>query len=179
MIGGIDPVEIKRHLHIARSAPDTDAQGKAYEALALYLFENIPGCLAERDGVSFFRSEQIDLGVCNGRHQDGLHALPPVILVECKNWSHPVDSSTLGYFINILANRCVETGILIAANGITGDSHEYTNANALGVSAMARGIKVLVITTEEIEALTCTADFVELLLRRFLLAYMRGGVGVP
>ncbi|WP_280246782.1 restriction endonuclease [Nocardia abscessus] len=175
----IDPVEIRRYLHIARTAPDTDAQGKAYEDLAFYLFDSIPGCFAEGNGVSHFRSEQVDVGVCNAKHQDGLHALPHVILVECKNWSHPVDSSTLGYFVNILANRCVETGILIAANGITGDRHDYTNAHALGVSAIARGIKILVITTEELEKLTCTADFVELLLRRFLLAYMRGGVGVP
>ncbi|MFG1796676.1 restriction endonuclease [Nocardia sp. NPDC049149] len=175
----LDQLEVTRYLDTARCAGDTDTQGKAYEALALYLFECIPGCFAERNGVSHFKSEQIDVGVCNSKHQSGLHALPHVILVECKDWSHPVDSSTLGYFINILDNRRVETGILIAANGITGDARDHTYAHSLGVSALARGIKVLVVTTEEIEKLTCTEDFVELLLRRFLSSYMRGGIGVP
>ncbi|WP_225731100.1 restriction endonuclease [Nocardia sp. JCM 34519.1] len=175
----LDPAIVRHYLDVARTAPDTDTQGKALEALAFYLFECIPGCLAERNGVSHFRSEQIDVGVCNGKHQDGLHALPHVILVECKDWSQPVDSSTLGYFINILDNRRVEAGILIAANGITGEARDHTYAHSLGVSALARGIKVLVITTEEIQKLTCTSEFVELLLRRFLSAYMRGGIGVP
>ncbi|MFI1919352.1 restriction endonuclease [Nocardia sp. NPDC020380] len=179
MMRGIDPAEIQRHLQNARTAPDTDAQGKAYEALALHLFDAVPGCFAEHNGVSYFDTEQIDVGVCNGKHQDGFHALPHVILIECKNWSRPVDSSTLGYFVNILANRSVECGILIAANGITGDAHDHTNAHALGIGAIARGIKVLIITTEDIEKLTCTSDFVELILRRFLTAYMRGGVGAP
>ncbi len=174
----LDSTEIQRILRLAAEATNTDAQGKAYEDLAQYLFELIPGCLVERNGISHFGTEQVDLGVCNGKHQNGLHALPHVILIECKDWSRPVDSATLGYFINILANRSVEAGILIAANGVTGEVREQSHAHALGIGAIARGMKVLVITTEEISRLTCIEEWVDLLLRRFLLAHMRGGLGV-
>ncbi|MFI1919719.1 restriction endonuclease [Nocardia sp. NPDC020380] len=175
----LDPLEVRRHLLAADTATDTDSQGKAYETLAEYLFESIPGCFTQRNGISYFRTEQVDLGVCNGKHQLGLYALPNIVLVECKNWSSPVDSSTLGYFINILASRSVEVGILIAASGITGDARSLTSAHGLGVGAIARGMAVLIITTEEIEKLTCTYDFVNLLQRRFLSAHMNGGLGVP
>lgn len=147
--------------------------------MATYLFESIPGCFTERDAISFFDTEQVDIGVGNDRLANGPSVLPPVILVECKDWAKPVDSKTVGYFINILTNRSVEAGILIAANGITGDPNELTNAHALGVSAMARGIKILIVTTAEITDLTCTADLTNLLKRRYLRAIMRGGMGVP
>jgi hypothetical protein len=85
----------------------------------------------------------------------------------------------VGYFINILADRGVEVGILIAASGITGSPEGLTHAHALGMSASARGIKVLIITTEEIASLTCTSDLTELLNRRYLRAFASGGIGVP
>lgn len=174
----IDPVEIKRLLDKAASSTTTDARGKAYEELAVYLFEAIPGCYTEHDVISEFQSEQVDVAVGNDKHSDGVPILPYVMLVECKDWSQPVTSTVVGYFVNILANRSVELGILIAANGITGDRRSFTNAHALGPPGMARGIKVLVITTAEIARLTCTADLVELLKRRFLHAVATGGIGI-
>lgn len=176
---GLDPAVVRRHLDAAAASLTADAQGKAYEALAVHLFETIPGCFAERDVISFFGAEQIDVAVGNPRLPDGLPLLPTVLIVECKDWASPVDSKTVGYFINILANRGVEAGILIAANGITGDPEELSRAHALGISAVARGIKVLVVTTAEIQNLTCTADLTELLNRRYLRAITCCGLGTP
>jgi len=175
----LDPAAVRRYLHDAATSTTCDAQGKAYEALAVYLFECIPGCFAERNIISFFGTEQIDVGVGNPRLPQGLPLLPTVLIVECKDWARPVDSKTVGYFINILANRGVETGILIAANGITGDAEELSSAHALGISAVARGIKVLIVTSAEIENLTCTADLAGLLNRRYLRAITSGGLGTP
>lgn len=175
----IKPDEIKRLFDEAQSAGDTDSQGKAYEELAAYLFISIPGCSVKRNITSFFGSEQIDIGVGNAKHEDGLALFPNVIIVECKNWSRHVDSSTVGYFINILRNRSVEVGILIAAKGITGNSAERTNAYSLGPPAMAdKGIRLLVISDKDILALTCTEDLVELLNDLYLDAALKGGIGV-
>ncbi|BDT94096.1 hypothetical protein IFM12275_40720 [Nocardia sputorum] len=176
---GLTASEVQKFLDSARSATDTDTQGKAYEALAAYLFDAIPGCFTERNLISYFKTEQIDVVVANNKQSDGLFPLPHVFLIECKNWSHPVDSSTLGYFINILRSRGVEAGVLIAANGITGDAADKTNAHALGIAALKDGIKVLILTTEDIERLTCTAELVDLIIRRFLRAYGLGGLGTP
>jgi Restriction endonuclease len=175
----LDPAVVQRHLRDAAAATTTDAQGKAYEALAVYLFECVPGCFTERDIISFFGAEQIDVGVGNPRLPEGLPLLPTAVIVECKDWVKPVDSKTVGYFINILANRGVEAGILIAANGITGDPDELSRAHSLGISAVARGIKVLIMTTAEIETLTCTADLTGLLNHRYLRSIMSGGMGIP
>jgi|SRR5215469_14857272 len=52
-----------------------------------------------------FRTEQIDVAVGNGKLPGGLWLLPHVILMGCKRWDVHVDSSTVGYFMNILARR--------------------------------------------------------------------------
>ena len=59
----LDPGEVRQYLHAAAVAASTDQQGKAYEALAAYLFDCIPGCFTERNASSFFDTEQIDIGV--------------------------------------------------------------------------------------------------------------------
>ena len=174
----LDPTVVRDHLNAAASVPDTDAQGKAYEKLIVYLFESTPGCLVEPNVISAFGSEQVDIAVGNLRVPGGPALLPATFLVECKDWSKPVDSSTLGYFVNMLANRSVEVGLMIAARGITGDPHDFSYAHSLLIQASARRIRVLVITTEEIAALTSSSDFVELLNRRHLRA-VASGIGVP
>jgi hypothetical protein len=176
---GLEPIVVRRYLREAAAGTSADAQGKAYEALTVHLFESVPGCFAERNIISFFGAEQIDVAVGNPRLPEGLPLLPTVLIVECKDWARPVDSKTVGYFINILANRGVEAGILVAANGVTGDPEELSRAHALGISAIARGIKVLILTTTEIENLTCTADLTNLLNRRYLRAITSGGLGTP
>jgi hypothetical protein len=126
-----------------------------------------------------FRTEQIDVAVGNGKRPDGLWLLPHVILVECKHWNKPVDSSTVGYFMNILAGRGVELGVLVAAKGVTGNRDDLTNAHALGLHGSPRGLKIIVLMTEDLANLQTAADFIELLHRRYLLAFAIGTIGVP
>src|SRR4051812_1188443 len=116
------PIEartIATHLASCATPLTADAKGKAYEDLAAYLFSEIPGCLVERDIISPLRTEQVDVAV--GNPQGAIPLLPEVFLVECKDWEKPVDSSTLGYFINTCAGRSVPLGVLIAAQGVTGN----------------------------------------------------------
>lgn len=175
----IDPGTVRALLLNASAAPTMDAKGKAYEELAEYLFSEVPGCIVERNIVNKFKSEQVDLAVGNARVPDGLPLLAPVILVECKDWSAHVDSNTVGYFINICAGRKVELGVLMAANGITGDPDDLSHAHSLGMAAAPRGVTIIVITTDDIVALNGTGAFVELLNRRFLRAVASGAVGFP
>ena len=175
----LDPSVVRRYLTDAEAAATSDAKGKFYEELVRYLFETVPGCIAERNLTNVFRTEQIDVAVGNARHASGMWLLPHVILAECKDWDKPVDSDTVGYFMNILAGRGIELGVLIAANGITGDRDDLTNAHALGLHGSPRGIKIVVITTEDIASLQSIDDFVELLHRRYLRSFATGAIGVP
>jgi hypothetical protein len=169
---------IKTHVAAVDKAANTYEQGRAHEDLAVHLFESIPGCRVERNIMNDFQTEEIDVAVGNDGLPAGLPGIASVILVECKDWSRPVSSQAVGYFINKLANRSVELGILIATNGIAGQD-EHRNAVALGIGAIARGIKLLVITSDDILALSSTSDFVELLNRRYLRAVAAGTIGLP
>jgi hypothetical protein len=175
----LDPAVIRRYLSDAEAAATSDAKGKLYEELVRHLFEAVPGCIAERNLTNVFRTEQIDVAVGNARLAGGIWLLPHVILVECKDWDKPVDSGTVGYFMNILAGRGIELGVLVAANGITGDHDDLTSAHALGLHGSPRGIKIVVITTEDIASLQSVDDFVEMLHRRYLRSFAIGAIGVP
>jgi hypothetical protein len=175
----LEPAVIRRYLADADAAATPDAKGKLYEELVRYLFEVVPGCIAEHNLTNVFRTEQIDVAVGNARLGDGLWLLPHVILVECKHWDKPVDSSTVGYFMNILAGRGIELGVLVAASGITGDRDDLTNAHALGLHGSPRAVKIVVITTDDMVGLQSVGDFVELLHRRYLRSFATGAIGVP
>jgi hypothetical protein len=175
----LQPAVIRRYLTDAAAAVTSDANGKLYEELVKYLFEAVPGCIAEPNLTNVFRTEQIDIAVGNARPGDGFWLLPHVILVECKHWDKPVDSSTVGYFMNILAGRGIDLGILVAANGITGDPDDLTSAHALGLHGSPRAVKIVVITTEDIASLNSVRDFVELLHRRYLRSFATGTIGAP
>ena len=150
---------IRRYLTDAKAAAVSDAKGKLYEELLIYLFEAVPGCIAEHNLTNVFRTEQIDVRL----------AMPGIMAVcafaarnPCgvKDRGKPVNSTTVGYLINILAGRGVGLGILVVANGITGDRDDLTNAHALGLHGSPRAIKIVVITTEDIASLQSVDDFV-------------------
>ena len=122
-------------------------------------------CLLE--GIGFIRkhimdnagSLEIDLLLYNQRHPNGLPFLPSHLIVECKNWAAPVDSATLTVFTGKLRKFRVDFGILVAANGITGDAGDRSAAYAHLRSVYDRdGLKVIIITRTELEALTTTED---------------------
>ena len=74
-------------------------------------------------------------------------------MFECKNWSDPVNSATVDSFVAKVRSSRLELGILVAANGVTGDSVERTAANDVIRRAFDRdNIKILVITRMEIES---------------------------
>ncbi|MBQ1052155.1 NERD domain-containing protein [Micromonospora sp. C51] len=175
----MDPRSIKSLLEAAAEAPHSQGKGKAYEDLVTYLFESVPGCIVDRDITNVFGTEQIDLAVGNIHEVGGLRLLPPVFLVECKNWDEPVDSQAVGYFFNILASRSLELGVLIAANGVTGDLTKGHHAHALGLGAAPRGIKMIVITTKDLSRVEKLSDFIELFHRRYLRACATGQLGAP
>ncbi|MDG9674820.1 restriction endonuclease [Micromonospora sp. DH14] len=166
-------------LEAASLAGNSQAKGEAYEKLITFLFESIPGCIVDRDITNVFGTEQIDIAVGNIHEAGGLRLLPPIILVECKNWNDPVDSQAIGYFFNILASRAIELGVLVAASGVTGDVLSGRHSHALGLAAAPRGIKMIVITNDDITQIRQPEDFVELLHRRYLRAYATGQLGAP
>jgi hypothetical protein len=86
--------------------------------------------------------------------------------VECKNWSTPVGYPELAVFYDKLQSRGRPIGILIAAEGITGDKQLRTAAHEVLVRALANGREILVVTRRELEQLHSTEELVTLLKRK-------------
>ena len=151
------------------AAETVQDKGRILEDLVCTMFESVPGIkLTERNEVTAFNAEEIDIGVWNDQYKRGFEFLPNVILIECKNWSNPIGSQEVASFVTRLRNRGLRFGILVAANGVTGDQVMLTEAHATISGALREGIQVIVITREEIEQLTSVGALITLLKRKML-----------
>jgi hypothetical protein len=158
---------IGRYLRRADGASTNDEKGEIFEALIVYLFSKIPGVpQIRRNSTSVFRSEELDLVVWNDKHPKGLISLNTWIPVECKSSHHPIGSHELQVFISKIERRALDFGILIAWRGITGDAATLTGAHDHASTALIKGIRIIVITREDIENLTSTEDLVGLIRTR-------------
>jgi hypothetical protein len=156
-------------------APTTTEQGRALEDLVCYLFEAIPGIgLTERNLVNPFGTEEIDVAFWNDQLRLGLWFLPTTILVECKNWSKPVGSDEVSYFVRKLQNRRLDFGLLVATRGITGSPSLLTDAHFEVATALKDGVRVVVIDRAEIETLLHSDHLIELVKRKLLMLATRG-----
>jgi hypothetical protein len=175
MSATFDPQVMRDKLAEADSASTTDEKGHAYERALRYAFE-ASGCMVEQNLTNFGGAEEVDLGVGN---LGSFPLLPRIFLVECKDWEVPVDSKTIGYFLNIVRNRSFELAIVVAPKGLTGDDSDLSFAHSLGTGAAAQNVRIVVVTTDDLLAISSTGEFVNLLHRRYLRAGVNGGVGVP
>jgi hypothetical protein len=127
------------------------------------LFEQIPGIsISHRNALNYFESEEIDVAFWNEQDSKGLKSFNAFLLVECKNWSTTVGSAEVTSFISKFRNRGLDFGILIAANGITGNPEDGDRAHHQVSLALASKIQLIVITRKEIEALKSADELVTL-----------------
>src|SRR5688500_17847246 len=126
---GISTRRVRRYLTVGQNGIDTTSRGRALEDLICYVFGALPGVeIVERNALNNFATEEVDVAVWNNRHSAGLHFMPNVFLIECKNWSRAVGSQEVAYFASRLRHRGCDHGVLIAAHGITGVPEELTGA---------------------------------------------------
>ncbi len=155
---------VRKYWKEGDKATNTVDKGRALENLICYLFEQVPGInTGKRNQLNTFKSEEIDIAFWNQRDTDGFYFLPNIILVECKNWSKAVGSEEVSWFESKLRRRGQSFGILVAANGITGNSQRIEAAHEIIRVALSEGRRLIVITRNEIENLNNTEQLVQLL----------------
>lgn len=175
----LSPRRIQNLLEIGDLAETTTEQGRALEDLICYVFERIPGIeVAKRNTLNTFLTEEIDVAFWNNRQRNGLYFLPNIILVECKNWSRPIGSQEVAYFVQRLQNRGRDHGVLVAANGMTGSAEERNRAHYEIAMALGRGVHILVLTRAEIQVLEDTIQLVRLLKEKLCELAVSGTVFV-
>lgn len=153
-----------------RNSDTAYEKGKAFEDLICIIFQTVPGIeIARRNIMNTFHTEEVDIALWNNRFSEGgLDFLPNIILIECKNWSTAVGSCEVSYFKTQLENRVCDYGILIAANGITGNSEDLTNSHFIIASALSHKIRIIVITLDDLLQLENTEDLVRLIKEKLL-----------
>ena len=160
----LDATKIRDFFRQGETATTRIGKGRALEDLICYVFGAIPGVtFYRRDALNVFDSEEIDVAFWNDQEPSGLHFLQNILLVECKNWSTPVGSSEVDWFLSKLRRRGQSLGFLIAASGITGDVASVGAAHEIIRSALAEKRQLIVITRAEIEGIPSTIQLVDLI----------------
>jgi hypothetical protein len=168
---------INSHLASINSGLNTALKGKALEDLICYLFSKIPGVeITKRNTMNVSSTEEIDVAIWNDKKPKGLYYLPHVVLVECKNWSNPVSSIEVNWFASKLESRGRDFGILVANNGITGDSADLTNAHSILARHLERGRQIIVIDRSEIQQFRETKDLVNLIKEKLCILAVSGRI---
>lgn len=156
-------------------ATTNQQKGQSFEVLSIYMFKHLNGVdIAEHD--IRMPSEEIDIVLWNAQTEEIFRPWDSVILVECKNWSSTVGASVLDNFVNKVRRRALSTGIFVAANGVTGGfvRGDGNEPGAVGIltSALQDGIRVIVITMDDIRAITSLDDIRELIKKRYCGLYV-------
>ena len=172
LITGTVVVRIAAHLALCQApAPTTREKGQRLEQLAIWLLPHLPGFRVRMtDFFSADYAQEIDVLVWNEQMQGGFPSFGERIIVECKNWERPVDSSDVAWFYWKMRLGGVREGILIAANGVTGEAQRRRAAQGILTAANADdpAKKIFVVTLAEIAALTSHTDLRELLIDKNL-----------
>jgi hypothetical protein len=154
---------VEAYVEAGENGATTADQGRALEDLICYVFAQVPGIsITRRNQLNAFQTEEIDVALWNDGHPDGFFFLPNIILVECKNWSERVSSAELNWFDSKLRNRGLSFGVLVAAQGITGDSAEITAAHSIVAAALREGRRLVVISSDELLAMAESSELVRL-----------------
>ncbi len=167
--------KIAARLRAGDAATITEEIGAALEDVVGWTLCSLPGVrILQRDFTNRANSMELDLFLFNNRGQSPLEFLPAYLIVECKNWVARVNSATVRDFIGKLRSTHQEVGILVAANGVTGDTEDQTAANDIIREAFDRDdIKLIVLTRAEIEGFRSQRDIVLLLEQKYGAACLR------
>ena len=159
----ISQARLQNFLATAHTATSTREQGQALENLVAYMFGKIPGVsITSKDTMNDFHTEEIDVAFWNEKETHGVHFLPHIILVECKNWNRPASSIEVNWFDTKLKHRGLSCGVLVALNGITGEPADLTAAHSIIAASLLEQRTIIVIKSEDINAITDTAQLVKL-----------------
>jgi hypothetical protein len=159
-VPAIDQAQVENLIDVGLNAATTAVQGKALEDLICYVFDLMPGItITHRNTKNAFATEEIDVALFN----DEIISLPNIILVEAKNWSNRVGSIEVAWFLTKLQNRGLDFGILVTTKGITGNAEDLTAAHNTVAAALAQKRRLIMITTDELQALTDTDELLQLI----------------
>lgn len=159
---GIDPTLTAHELEVIEEMEHSQAKGKRLESLIQALFSEIPGFQFEGSNVlSYYKTGELDLLFSN----DHYNFLDDPLLIECKSSGYPVDGASVSSFSTTLRYRGCRRGVLIALNGVNGKPLKHSAGFFHQTAALIEGIRMLIVTAEDLKKLTSGEDIVRMLKR--------------
>jgi predicted Mrr-cat superfamily restriction endonuclease len=92
----------------------------------------------ENNALNAPGSSEVDVCFWNSRHNGSIDFLPQILIVECKNTAERVGSAAVRIFLSKLQEMRLDHGVLVAANGITGDAESLRAAHDVIRTAFQR-----------------------------------------
>ena len=173
----LDQATMQQFVDTGNAAPNTAVKGQALEDLICYVFGEVPGIsITMRNAMNAFHNEEIDVALWNEQLADGFPFLSNIVLIECKNWSNAVSSVEVNWFDTKLRNRGLDFGILVCANGITGDQQQLTAAHDTVSKALMEKRRLVVVTVAELLAMADTSDLVDLIKEKLCTLAVSGTI---
>lgn len=168
-MSAISQADTRRRFQAIDAAPTGQQRGQLLEDLANSILGSIPGMrFQDRRQRNYFNSDEIDLSHHNLRRRGGLESLdfPDFILVECKHQRRPAGAIDVCWFLTKLLRRSLTFGILVSTTGITGDADDLSEAHEIGAYFLQQGIRLVVLTRTDLEAVKSHRELVDLVHRR-------------
>lgn len=128
-------------------------KGEALEKLVAYLFSSIDGIEVKLNEKT--KDSQLDLVIQNSIKSDPLYdVFGKFILIECKNWEDKVGVQEVKNFVSNVRFSYCNCGILLAKNGITGNSKKDKRDAELTILKEFHqdNIMIIVLTNTDLEA---------------------------
>jgi hypothetical protein len=146
-------------------------RGRILETLIAYLLACCPGTRhVANNSLNSAGSSEVDVCFWNSQFVGSLDFLPQILIVECKNTAERVGSAAIRVFVGKLEEMRLDHGILIAANGITGDAESLRAAHdVIRTTFHLKHIKIIVLTRNELEGLRDIEELIRLLQDKILL----------
>jgi len=158
------PTRILQLLRQIEHAETNNSRGEAFEDLCCYLLGKVRGVrIGRRDALNYPGSQEMDIICWVDCGSSPLSFIPWILVVEAKCYTDPVSSKEVGAFVDKLRRRRVEYGILVAMNGISGELVNGTHAWDIIRRALWDGIRVIVLTGDDIRSVQTTEAFVTLI----------------
>lgn len=166
----LDREVLSLHLRAcAEAAPHTREKGMHLENLMIWLIAHLPGFVVRQRNIwSTSGAQEIDLVVWNEQLTGGFPSFGSKMLIECKNTDSRVDSSDVAWFYWKMRLGDVKDGIMVAANGVTGDAARQTAAHEIVALANADERHIMVVALGDIDGITSREDLRGLLIDRQL-----------
>lgn len=151
-------------------ALSTTDHGSRLEQLALWLFPHLPGLTCYGTNVfSTNGAQEVDVPMFNDYGERGsMPAFGSKLFIECKNYQGSVGGTEIAWFDHKLIQGNCSSGILLAANGVTGDLQSRTFGQGVVATALLSQRNILVVTLDDLAPIASTTDLRDLLCRRLM-----------